>query len=428
MMAKMPASTALIVTAVLLTTFTACAPRHPNCQGDPHCRAGERCLQGRCERHTATRPIQISAAGQAAALQRACDGGNPDSCYLLARQHRAGRGVNRDAERADALLHQACNGDHAGACAALKRPVPYTATFKGAVPDLRIPGYTTIYIGPVAGAQGQALRAALKQALQESCRCFVVIANDIELLNQGELAVVGRVLRVEQVPRDQGATPPASAPSASAPSASAPSSVPALHGTPARCARVSLSAKLWLFDGAAPHRTRELLLHGRAVTEERCARALRAATASLASELTARLDRSHTYRVTLFRAAGHPALKAGNDLAVAARWAAALEQYGRVVTDSGEQLDGKEPRAHAQYARSLALSELGRYTEALAALKAAQLLRPDPRYLPPLQRLQLSTLPAFAQGPPAQPRRTKAAKKSGKRKVIQGLRRTVIYR
>jgi hypothetical protein len=404
---------------VLLTTFTACAPRHPTCQGDPHCRAGERCLQGRCERHTATRPIQISAAGQAAALQRACDSGNPDSCYLLARQHRAGRGVNRDAERADALLHQACNGDHAGACAALKRPVPYTATFKGAVPGLRIPGYTTIYIGPVAGAQGQALRAALKQALQESCRCFVVIANDIELLNQGELAVVGRVLQVEQVPRDQGATPPASA----------PSSAPALAGPPARCARVSLSAKLWLFDGAAPDRTRELLLHGRAVAEERCARALRAATASLASELTARLDRSHTYRVTLFRAAGHPALQAGNDLALAAKWEAALEQYGQAVTDSGELLDGKEPRAHAHYARSLALSELGRYTKALAALKQAQLLRPDPRYLRPLQRLQLSTLPAFAQGPPAQPRRTKATKKSGKqRKVIQGLRRTVIYR
>jgi tetratricopeptide (TPR) repeat protein len=164
------------------------------------------------------------------------------------------------------------------------------------------------------------------------------------------------------------------------------------------------------------------------VAEERCARALHAATASLASELTARLDRSHTYRVTLFRATGHPALQAGNDLAVAARWEAALEQYGKAVTASGEQLDGKEPRAHAHYASSLALSELGRYTEALAALKQAQLLRPDPRYLPPLQQLQLSAQPTFAQEPPAQPRRAKASKKGRKKKVIQGLRRTVIYR
>lgn len=400
-------------------------------------------------------------------LQRACDDGNADSCYLLGLQYRSGRGVKRDPKRAAALFNKACDAGHAGSCTSLGRPVPYEATVAGAAPGgLSLSRFKSVYVGPIAGEEGERIREALKLSLKEVDRCFVTVTDDLDLVSEGDLGITGRVLLRELVhkrkegsgakelalpgispeakkdgkrkpaasqPATKSGSPPASRPT-SAP-APAPKPRPVLRPPEApRCARVTVTAKLWLFDGAEPDRPQELLVRGQA-SDEKCPRALRAAISRLVSELVARLDLRFSSRVVLFKDSRLPVLEHGNVHAERGRWEKALEQYLHAVEAAKTRPEAKESLAHAIYSVSVALANLGRYEEALASLRQALKTRLDPRYVPLIEHYRLVKGKAWAMPPPARPRRVKAikvrkgkGKRKRRRKVMHGMKRRVIWK
>jgi tetratricopeptide (TPR) repeat protein len=199
-----------------------------------------------------------------------------------------------------------------------------------------------------------------------------------------------------------------------------------------RCARVTVTAKLWLFDGAEPDRPQELLVRGQA-SDEKCPRALRAAVSKLVSELVARLDLRFSSRVVLFKDPTLPALEHGNAHAERGQWEKALEKYLHAVEAAKTRPEAEESLAHAIYSVSVALANLGRYEEALASLRKALKTRLDPRYVPLIEHYRLVKGETWAKPPPARPRRAKAGKaRTGKgkrrRKVIHGMKRRVIWK
>jgi hypothetical protein len=409
-------------------------------------------------------------------LQQACDDGNADSCHLLGLQYRSGRGVKRDPKRAAALLDKACDAGHAGSCTSLGRPVPYVATVAGAAPGgLSLSRFKSVYVGPIAGEEGERIREALKLSLKEVDRCFVTVTDDLDLVSEGDLAITGRVLlrelvhkrkemsRVKELalpgispeeaekpgkkktlaasrPATKRGSPPASRPATKrgSPPASQPAPVPAPGPRPVlrppeapRCARVTVTAKLWLFDGAEPEKPQEILVRGQA-SDEKCPRALRAAVSKLVGELVARLDLRFSRRVVLFKDSSLPTLEHGNAHAERGRWEEALEQYLHAVEAAKPRPEAKESLAHAIYSASVALANLGRYEEALASLRQALKTRLDPRYVPLIEHYRLVKGEAWAKPPPARPRRAKTIKvrksRGKRRKVIHGMKRRVIWK
>lgn len=398
-------------------------------------------------------------------LHQACDGGNADSCHLLGLQYRSGRGVKRNPSKAAALFHKACDAGHAGSCTSLGRPVPYVATVAGTAPGgLSLSRFKSVYVGPIAGEEGERIREALKLSLQEVDRCFVTVTDDLDLASEGDLAITGRVLLRELVhkqdpsraeekasslskldlpgikieegkkekkkpaasrPAAKKASPPESQPT------SAPARAPRLRALVApRCARVTVTAKLWLFDGAEADKPQQLLVRGQA-SDERCPRALRSAISRLVSELVARLDLRFSSRVVLFKDPTLPALEHGNAHAERGQWEKALEQYLRAVEVAKTRAKAEESLAHAVYSASVALANLGRYEEALASLRQALKTRLDPRYVPLIEHYKLVKGEAWAKPSPARPRRAKTIKvRKGKRrrKVIHGMKRRVIWK
>ena len=366
------------------------------------------------------RPTPAAGVSLIQVLDRACQRGDPRACFVLGQKLMSGRGVAKDETRGREVLSSACDKGHEQACAVVGRPAPYRAEVQiGVAAKLRLKRFDSISVGSFLGPDGEQLRTAFSGPLKDGCDCLVSYSKDLDLLGDGELLIAGIVLdhRVsatrEPLDKVTAGNEKEKDRAALIPAARAGKGGATPPADPEQCTGSTITARLWLIHSGNREAPPSLLVQGKGPAGA-CSASIKGAVARLVQNTVAMLSNRFTRRVTLYKDPGLPRLEAGNEHARSGAWASALELYEAAARAAQQRKLPAVTQGHLQYSRGLALSGLGRYPEALAALRQARKTNPDDGYLLEMERLIVVETEGWNAPPPVE----KKAAARGKRRRL----------
>lgn len=368
-------------------------------------------------------PAPAAAVSLREVLGKACDRGEPRSCFLLGQKLMTGSGVDMDQEKGRQVMARACDAGHEQACAEVGRPVPYGAQVMFGVPaPVRLDRYESISLGSFLGPDGARLRAAFSAPLKDGCDCMVSYSKDLDLLARGELLIAGVVLdhrvsatrdALDRETREEKEKLGDLVPGARA-GEGASKEEPAR--APEVCAGSSITVRLWLVNADNRKAPPSVLVRGIGPAGS-CAASVQGAIKELVKDSIALLKNHFSRRVTLYKDSGLTQLEQGNAHARNGAWDAALKQYDAAATAAGARDLRGATLGHLHYSRGLALAGMGRYPDALAALREARKINRDAEpYLMELERLMVVESEGWKMPPPVE-----------KRSAVKGKRRRLFW-
>ncbi len=356
-------------------------------------------------------------------LDRACQKGESRACFLLGQKLLAGQGMKKDEARGHEVMGKACDAGHEQACAKVGRPVPYRAQVMLGVPaPVRLDGYESISIGSFLGPDGERLRTAFSGPLKVGCDCMVSYSKDLDLLAAGELLIAGVVLdhrvaatreALDRETREEKHKLGDLVPGAKKKEKSAEAKQEA---APEQCSGSTITARIWLINADNRKEPPSVLVQGFGPAGS-CKASVQGAVKRLVKNGVAMLKNHFTRRVTLYKDAVLAELEQGNGHARNGAWGAAFKKYTAALKAAGARELPAATLGHVHYSRGLALAGLGRYREALAALREARKInRDDGAYLVEMERLIVVDSEGWKAPPPVE-----------KRSAVKGKRRRLYW-